>query len=117
MIRIELSTPGSYFLKGDSIKYLQIITSHGLIMIFFVVIPLIFWFLANFLYLYHIGSKDVAFPRINSFGLWILVAGYILILRIGFLEDKCLTIMMQMILVIICLKILIENILLLKNEI
>ena len=68
IIRYELSTPGSKFFKGDSIRYLQVITTHGLIMIFFVVIPLIFGFFANFFIPYHIGSKDVAFPRLNSIG-------------------------------------------------
>ena len=68
MIRFELSTPGSHFFKGDSIRYLQIITLHALIMIFFVVIPLFFGFFANFFIPYHVGSKDVAFPRLNSLG-------------------------------------------------
>ena len=68
MIRLELSVPGSFFFKFDSIRYLQVITAHGLTMIFFVVIPLVFGAFANFLIPYHIGSKDVAFPRLNSLG-------------------------------------------------
>jgi heme/copper-type cytochrome/quinol oxidase subunit 1 len=68
MIRLELAYPGSHFFKGDSIKYLQVITGHGLIMVFFVVVPIIFGFFANFFIPYHIGSKDVAFPRLNSIG-------------------------------------------------
>jgi cytochrome c oxidase subunit 1 len=65
---MELSTPGSFFLKNDSIRYLQIITAHGLTMIFFVVVPLVFGTVANYFIPYHIGSKDVAFPRLNSLG-------------------------------------------------
>jgi cytochrome c oxidase subunit 1 len=68
LIRLELSVPGSYLFKGDSIKYLQTITTHGLIMVFFVVTPVLFGFFGNFFIPYHIGSKDVAFPRLNSFG-------------------------------------------------
>jgi heme/copper-type cytochrome/quinol oxidase subunit 1 len=68
VIRIELSMPGSYLFQGDSIRYLQTITSHGLIMVFFVVTPFLFGFIGNFFIPYHIGSKDVAFPRLNSFG-------------------------------------------------
>jgi heme/copper-type cytochrome/quinol oxidase subunit 1 len=68
MIRMELAHPGSPFFKGDSLKYLQVITAHGLIMVFFVVVPLIFGGFANFLIPYHIGSKDVAYPRLNSIG-------------------------------------------------
>lgn len=68
MIRLELAHPGSPFFKGDSLRYLQVITAHGLIMVFFVVVPLLFGGFANFLIPYHIGSKDVAFPRLNSIG-------------------------------------------------
>lgn len=68
MIRLELAFPGSPFFKGDSLKYLQVITAHGLIMVFFVVVPILFGGFANFLIPYHVGSKDVAFPRLNSIG-------------------------------------------------
>ena len=68
MIRLELAYPGSTFFKGDSLKYLQVITAHGLIMVFFVVVPIIFGGFANFFIPYHVGSKDVAFPRLNSIG-------------------------------------------------
>jgi cytochrome c oxidase subunit 1 len=68
MIRLELAVPGSFFFKFDSIRYLQVITAHGLTMIFFVVVPLVFGAFANFFIPYHIGSKDVAFPRLNSLG-------------------------------------------------
>ncbi|RYE13947.1 MAG: hypothetical protein EOP34_07650, partial [Rickettsiales bacterium] len=68
MIRLELAYPGSTFFKGDSLRYLQVITAHGLIMIFFVVVPILFGGFANFFIPYHVGSKDVAFPRLNSIG-------------------------------------------------
>lgn len=68
MIRLELAYPGSPFFKGDSTRYLQTITAHGLIMIFFVVVPILFGGFANFLIPYHVGSKDVAYPRLNSIG-------------------------------------------------
>ncbi len=88
LIRLELAYPGSHFFKGDSIRYLQVITSHGLIMIFFVVIPLLFGFFANFFIPYHIGSKDVAFPRLNSMGFWILFSGFILLSKPAFLRRQ-----------------------------
>ena len=77
-IRLELSKPGSHYFKGDSTKYLQVITCHGLVMIFFVVIPIIFGVLANFFIPFHIGAKDVALPRLNSLGFWILPGGFLL---------------------------------------
>ena len=88
MIRMELAHPGSPFFKGDSLKYLQVITAHGLIMVFFVVVPLIFGGFANFLIPYHIGSKDVAYPRLNSIGFWIQPCGYILVAKIAFLRPQ-----------------------------
>ena len=88
MIRLELAHPGSPFFKGDSLRYLQVITGHGLIMVFFVVVPLIFGFFANFLIPYHVGSKDVAFPRLNSIGFWIQPCGFILLAKIAFLRSQ-----------------------------
>ena len=75
MIRLELAYPGSTFFKGDSLRYLQVITAHGLIMVFFVAVPIFFGGFANFFIPYHIGSKDVAFPRLNSIGFWIQPCG------------------------------------------
>ena len=91
LIRMELSTPGSFFLKNDSIRYLQIITAHGLTMIFFVVVPLVFGTVANYFIPYHIGSKDVAFPRLNSLGFWLLPSGYVLLAKPAFLRPTFLT--------------------------
>nr|YP_010183552.1 cytochrome c oxidase subunit 1 [Paramecium gigas]QVG61501.1 cytochrome c oxidase subunit 1 [Paramecium gigas] len=87
MIRLEMAYPGSPFFKGDSCKYLQVATAHGLIMVFFVVVPILFGGFANFLIPYHIGSKDVAFPRLNSIGFWIQPLGFILVAKIAFLRS------------------------------
>ena len=88
MIRLELAHPGSSFFKGDSLKYLQVITAHGLIMVFFVVVPLIFGAFANFLIPYHVGSKDVAYPRLNSIGFWIQPCGYLLVAKVAFFRTQ-----------------------------
>lgn len=88
MIRLEMAYPGSPFFKGDSIRYLQVMTAHGLIMVFFVVVPIIFGGFANFLIPYHVGSKDVAFPRLNSIGFWIQPLGFILVAKIAFLRPQ-----------------------------
>jgi heme/copper-type cytochrome/quinol oxidase subunit 1 len=88
MIRFELSYPGSTFFKGDSLRYLQVITVHALIMIFFFVVPVLFGTFANFLIPYHVGSKDVAFPRLNSIGFWIQPCGYLLLAKMAFLRPQ-----------------------------
>ena len=88
MIRLELAYPGSTFFKGDSLRYLQVITAHGLIMVFFVAVPIVFGGFANFFIPYHVGSKDVAFPRLNSIGFWIQPCGWLLLAKTAFLRPQ-----------------------------
>lgn len=69
---------------GDSHGYLipehydQIFTAHGVIMIFFVAMPLMFA-LANLVVPLQIGARDVAFPYLNSLSFWLFVVGMILV--------------------------------------
>ncbi len=88
LIRVELAFPGSHLFKGDSISYLQTITIHALIMIFFVVVPVVFGFFGNFFIPYHVGSKDVAFPRINSFGFWIVPSAFFLLFKLVLIRPQ-----------------------------
>merc|ERR1711862_111876 len=62
--------------------------AHGLTMVFYVVIPFFFGFLANFLIPYHVGSKDVAFPRLNSLGFWFLPSGFLLLSKPAFVRTS-----------------------------
>ena len=57
--------------------YDQIFTAHGVIMIFFVAMPLVFG-LANIILPLMIGAKDVAFPYLNSFSFWMTFVGAML---------------------------------------
>src|SRR6202049_1272292 len=65
---------------GDSIGYLsphhydQIFTAHGVIMIFFVAMPLVTG-LMNFVVPLQIGARDVAFPFLNNFSFWMTACG------------------------------------------
>ena len=88
MIRLELAYPGSPFFKGDSTRYLQTVTAHGLIMVFFVVVPILFGGFANFLIPYHVGSKDVAYPRLNSIGFWIQPFAFLLVAKTAILRPQ-----------------------------
>jgi heme/copper-type cytochrome/quinol oxidase subunit 1 len=88
IIRMELAFPGSPFFKGDSTRYLQTITAHGLIMVFFVVVPILFGGFANFLIPYHVGSKDVAYPRLNSIGFWIQPFAFLLVAKTAVLRQQ-----------------------------
>jgi hypothetical protein len=66
VIRMEFAYPGVGILAGDSIQYLSIATAHGVIMVFFMIMPAIFGAFGNFLLPTQLGVHDVAFPRLNS---------------------------------------------------
>lgn len=57
-------------------------------MVFYVVVPLIFGFFSNFFIPYYVGSKDVAFPRLNSMGFWLQPLGFILLTRPAFFRPQ-----------------------------
>ena len=77
LIRLEMAYPGIGVLAGDATQYLSIVTAHGIIMVFFMAIPLLFGFLGNFLLPTQLGVHDVAFPRMNSAAFWFLPAGFL----------------------------------------
>jgi cytochrome o ubiquinol oxidase subunit 1 len=54
--------------------YDQVFTAHGVIMIFFVAMPLVTG-LMNFVVPLQIGARDVAFPFLNNFSFWMTAAG------------------------------------------
>jgi cytochrome c oxidase subunit 1 len=76
LIRLELATPAGDLL--DSNTYNKVFTMHGVIMIFFFLIPSIPAILGNFLIPLMIGAKDLAFPRINLLSWYIYMLGGIL---------------------------------------
>ena len=72
-----LSVPGSPgYLTPD--HFAQIFTAHGVIMIFFAAMPLMFGLL-NFIVPLQIGSRDVAFPFLNSVSFWLTATGAMLL--------------------------------------
>ena len=73
MIRLELLTPQGDFLQSTT--YNKVFTQHGIIMIFFFLIPSIPATLGNFLIPMMIGAKDLAFPRINLLSWYIYILG------------------------------------------
>src|SRR5712692_660060 len=75
MIRLELLTP-----QGDLVQsstYNKMFTMHGIIMVFFFLVPSIPATLGNFLIPPMIGARDLAFPRINLLSWYIYIAGAI----------------------------------------
>jgi cytochrome o ubiquinol oxidase subunit 1 len=66
--------------------YDQIFTAHGVIMIFFVATPFIIG-LMNIVVPLQLGARDVAFPFVNSLGLWLSVMGAALVMCSMFIGD------------------------------
>lgn len=77
-IRLELLTPKGDLLTADT--YNKAFTAHGIIMLFFFLIPSIPAVLGNFLVPLMIGAKDVAFPRLNLFSYYLYFAGSVIAL-------------------------------------
>src|SRR5918994_933599 len=65
-------TAFAFFLSGG--LYNELFTTHGVTMVFLVVMPLSAAFF-NYLIPLMIGARDVAFPRLNAFSYWVFLAG------------------------------------------
>jgi cytochrome o ubiquinol oxidase subunit I len=66
--------------------YDQIFTAHGVIMIFFVAMPLVTG-LMNFVVPLQIGARDVSFPFLNNFSFWMTVGGAVLVMMSLFVGE------------------------------
>jgi cytochrome c oxidase subunit 1 len=78
LIRLELLTPAGDLVESET--YNKLFTMHGVVMIFFFLIPSIPAVLGNFFVPMMIGAKDLAFPKINLLSWYILVVGGIITL-------------------------------------
>jgi cytochrome c oxidase subunit 1 len=76
IVRLELLTPAGDLLTDD--QYNRLFTLHGIIMVWFFLVPSIPTTFGNFLLPMMIGAHDVAFPRLNLFSWYLFIAGGIL---------------------------------------
>ena len=72
VMRLQLAVPNNHLLKPEA--YDQLFTMHGTTMIFLVVVPTLLGF-AMYLVPLMIGARDMAFPRLNALGYWLLLFG------------------------------------------
>jgi cytochrome c oxidase subunit I len=76
LMRTQLAETNEKFLSAQ--HYNELMTVHGLTMVFLVIVPILAGF-GNFMVPLMIGAKDVAFPRLNALSYWLfLFAGIVL---------------------------------------
>jgi cytochrome c oxidase subunit I len=76
LMRWQLAQPNSTII--DPSTYSQLFTMHGTTMIFLVIMPMLLGFAIYFVPLM-IGANDMAFPRLNALGFWVLLFGGLLL--------------------------------------
>ena len=76
IMRIQLSRPDQAILPPE--MYNQLFTMHGITMIFWYASPILSGF-SNFVIPLMIGSRDMAYPRLNAFGYWSFLLSGILV--------------------------------------
>nr|WAP90821.1 cytochrome c oxidase subunit 1 [Neofoleyellides sp. XM-2022] len=79
MMRMELSVPGGFLLNGMGQVYNSVLTLHGILMVFFVVMPILIGGFGNWMLPVMLGAPEMAFPRVNALSFWVTFMALLLV--------------------------------------
>ena len=90
IIRIELSSTGIQYINSDKYGtiYNNLISAHGLIMIFFFLMPALIGGFGNYFVPILIGAPDMAYPRLNNISLWLIPPALLLLILASLVEGS-----------------------------